>query len=81
MSQPATTKIATAYNPDQVPGTRRLISICRDNTSAKANRDHGRFVASEIKNGACVWSTRRCTEQAAIDHAIALGYTDVVRES
>lgn len=82
MNQPATTKIATAYNPAAEPGAGRLISIRRDNTTCKANRDHGRFVVAQInKSGTSDGNSRFRTEQAAIDHAVAIGYTDVVRES
>jgi hypothetical protein len=81
MSNPATTKIATAYNPDHEPGVGRLISIYRDNTTCKENRDHGRFVVAQIKSGTSDGNSRFRTEQAAIDHAVAIGYADVVREN
>jgi hypothetical protein len=79
-SNPATTKIATAYDPEHDPGMGRLISIRRDNTVCKANRDHGRFIVAQInKSGTSDGVSRFRAEQDAIDHVIAIGYTDVVR--
>lgn len=71
-NRPATTKIATCYNPEHEPGSRRLVEIRLDNRT-------GRCTAAEIHNGGASWSSEHSSEIEALAHAVELGYSDVVR--
>ncbi len=71
MNKPATTKIATAYNPKHERGARRLLDVRRDNTN-------GKYVVAEIHDGVAVWASSFGNERRAIDHALELGYTEIV---
>jgi len=72
---PASTKIATCYNPTNAPGSGRCIEI------RKFSGFDDPYVIAEIHNGAAVYSRRCPTEERAIAIAANLGYDEVLRAS
>ncbi len=70
---PASTKIATCYNPTLPVGTPMLIEIRRDRKGPTP------FTAARIHRGVGEGYTRHATEAEALTEAAQLGYTDVVR--
>lgn len=75
MTQPATTKIATCYDPTASPGSRRAracIEIHRDNHLAN-------YSATLVEERIGEHVTWHGSEDGAIAEAAARGYTEVLR--
>jgi hypothetical protein len=70
---PASTKIATCYDPKADPGSGRCIEI------RKFAGPGDPYVVAEIHNGTAVHSRRVATQTRALEIAANLGYTDVLR--